>query len=120
MLLAAVHRSTRMTRYLTSKGHRVVGSDISLAMMKIRVELSDGRSVLLRGDGEALPFADDSFDVAVCLRLAIWWIFYGLLLRRQLPRYFVPTGDLSNEFAKAGLRLVRSHTLLRGVFMERA
>ncbi|MCH7699706.1 MAG: class I SAM-dependent methyltransferase [Chloroflexi bacterium] len=143
----------RMARYLTSKGHHVVGSDISLAMMEVGEKLSEGGAVLVRGDGEALPFADDSFDVAMCFRLlvhlpeearlnvlrelgrvarerviavyqphrlALWWLFYGLLLRRRLPRYFVPPGDLPDEFAKAGLRLVRSHTLLRGVFMEQA
>ncbi len=53
-------------------------------------------------------------------RLAVWWLFYGLLLRRQLPRYFVAPGKLPEEFASAGLRLVRSHALLRGAFMERA
>jgi len=143
----------RMSRYLESKGHEVVGSDISLAMMQVAGELSGGRAALVRGDGETLPFADNSFDVAVCFRLlvhlpeearlsvlremarvartrviavyqphrmALWWLFYGLLLRRQLPRYFVPPNRLSAEFATAGLRVVRSHTLLRGVFMERA
>lgn len=143
----------RMTRYMESKGHQVVGSDISLAMMQVAGQRSAGQTVLVRGDGERLPFADDSFDVAVCFRLlvhlpeearlnvlremarvakervvavyqphrmALWWLFYGLLLRRQLPRYFVAPGKLPDEFSNAGLRIVRSHTLLRGVFMERA
>lgn len=143
----------RMARYLESKGHQVVGSDISLAMMQVAGERSGGRAVLVRGDGERLPFADNSFDVAVCFRLlvhlpeearlnvlremarvartrvvavyqphrvAIWWLFYGLLLRRQLPRYFVAPNKLPAEFSRAGLSIVRSHTLLRGVFMERA
>jgi ubiquinone/menaquinone biosynthesis C-methylase UbiE len=143
----------RMARYLTSKGHSVIGTDISLAMMRVGEELSHGESVLVRSDGEALPFADNSVDVAMCFRLlvhlpeaarlnvlrelgrvarkrviavyqphriALWWLFYGLLLRRKLPRYFVPPGDLPAEFEHAGLRIVRSHTLLRGVFMERA
>jgi ubiquinone/menaquinone biosynthesis C-methylase UbiE len=143
----------RMARYLTSKGHSVIGTDISLAMMRVGEELSHGKSVLVRSDGEALPFADNSVDVAMCFRLlvhlpedarlnvlrelgrvarkrviavyqphriALWWLFYGLLLRRKLPRYFVPPGDLPSEFAQAGLRIVRSHTLLRSVFMERA
>ena len=120
------------------------------AMMEVGEKLSDGEAVLVRGDGETLPFADDSFDVAMCFRLlvhlpekarlnvlrelgrvarkrviavyqphriALWWLYYGLLLRRRLPRYFVPPGDLPDEFSKAGLRLVRSHTLLRGVFV---
>ena len=143
----------RMARYLESKGHEVVGSDISLAMMQVAEERSGGRAVLVRGDGERLPFADNSFDVAVCFRLlvhlpeaarlnvlremarvartrvvavyqphrmAIWWLFYGLLLRRRLPRYFMSPNKLPAEFSRAGLSIVRSHTLLRGVFMERA
>ncbi len=143
----------RMSRYLESNGYQVVGSDISLAMMQVAGELSGGRTALVRGDGERLPFADNSFDVAVCFRLlvhlpeearlnllremarvakerviavyqphrmALWWLFYGLLLRRQLPRYFVTPSKLPAEFSNAGLKIVRSHTLLRGVFMERA
>ncbi len=143
----------RMARHLESAGHRVVGTDISLAMMNHARELSGGTAVLVRGDAESLPFADDSFDVAVCFRLlvhlpeearlnvlqelgrvarervivvyqphrlALWWLVYGLLLRRQLPRYFVAPSRLPEEFASAGLRLVRSHSLLRGAFMERA
>ncbi len=143
----------RMARHLKSEGHRVVGADISLAMMKRARELSGGTAVLARGDAESLPFADDSFDVAVCFRLlvhlpegarlnvlrelgrvarervvvvyqphrlAVWWFLYGLLLRRQLPRYFVAPSQLPEEFASAGLRLIRSHSLLRGAFMERA
>ena len=143
----------RMARYLESNGYQVVGSDISLAMMQVAGELSGGRTALVRGDGERLPFADNSFDVAVCFRLlvhlpeearlnllremarvakerviavyqphrmALWWLFYGLLLRRQLPRYFVTPSKLPTEFSNAGLQIVRSQTLLRGVFMERA
>lgn len=143
----------RMARYLESQGHNAVGADISLAMMEVARRRSGGRAKLVQGDGESLPFGDDSVDVAVCFRLlvhlpkearvnvlremgrvarerviavyqphrlALWWLFYGLLLRRQLPRYFVGPHDLPEEFREAGLRLVRSHSLLRGVFMERA
>lgn len=53
-------------------------------------------------------------------RLALWWLFYGLILRRKLPLHFVSDRDLKREFADCGLRLVRSHALLRGIFMERA
>ena len=142
----------RMARYLESNGYQVVGSDISLAMMQVAGELSGGRTALVRGDGERLPFADNSFDVAVCFRLlvhlpeearlnllremarvakerviavyqphrmALWWLFYGLLLRRQLPRYFVTPSKLPTEFSNAGLQIVRSQTLLRGVFLYR-
>ena len=53
-------------------------------------------------------------------RLSLWWLVYGLLLRRKVPLHFVAPGDLEREFESCGLRLVRSHALLRGFFMERA
>jgi ubiquinone/menaquinone biosynthesis C-methylase UbiE len=53
-------------------------------------------------------------------KTAAWWLLYGGLLRRPLPRYYVSDGALRDEFADCGLRVVRSHALLRGVFMERA
>lgn len=146
----------RMARRLTAAGHRVVGADISAPMLRLALELARRAGEagdLVRGDGEALPFADDSFDVAVCFRLmphlpagarirllremarvatdrviavyqphriAAWWVLYGLLLRRPVPRHFVSPNELRREFAACGLRVARSHALLRGVFMERA
>ncbi len=53
-------------------------------------------------------------------RVAVWWLVYGLLLRKPVPRYYVSAADLEQEFAESGLRPVRSHALLRGLFMERA
>jgi len=53
-------------------------------------------------------------------RAALWWLVYGGLLRRPLPRFYASPSELRREFADAGLRPVRSHSLLRGVFMERA
>ena len=53
-------------------------------------------------------------------RAALWWLVYGLLLRRPVPRYYASPAELAREFPAAGLRPVRSHSLLRGVFMERA
>jgi ubiquinone/menaquinone biosynthesis C-methylase UbiE len=53
-------------------------------------------------------------------RAALWWLVYGLLLRKPLPRFYASLADLAREFATSGLEPVRSHSLLRGVFMERA
>jgi ubiquinone/menaquinone biosynthesis C-methylase UbiE len=53
-------------------------------------------------------------------RIAVWWLVYGLLLRKPLPRFYVSTTGLKREFADSGLRVVRSHSLLRGLLMERA
>ena len=52
-------------------------------------------------------------------RAALWWLVYGLLLRRPVPRFYASPADLAREFSAGGLRSVRSHSLLRGVFMER-
>ena len=142
----------RMARRFSGEGFRVVGADVSAAMMRVANELG-GVGGLVRADGEALPFADKTFGAAVCIRLlshlpaearkrmlremarvasdrivavyqphkaAAWWLVYGWLLRRPLPRHFASPGELRREFAECGLRLVRSHALLRGVFMERA
>jgi ubiquinone/menaquinone biosynthesis C-methylase UbiE len=146
----------RMARRLAAAGHQVVGADVSVPMLRVARELgSEGETAhhIVRGDAEGLPFADNSFNVAVCFRLlshlptaarrkvlremarvagdrviavyqphkvAAWWLLNGLLLRRPLPRYFVSPDELKREFAVCGLRPVRSHALLRGVFMERA
>ncbi len=59
----------RMSRHLESAGHHAIGADISFAMMQRARELSGGAALLVRSDAESLPFADDSFDVAVCFRL---------------------------------------------------
>ena len=146
----------RMARLLSAAGYRPVGADVSVPMMKIAAELvgrAGERSDLVRGDAEALPFANKAFDVAVCFRLlshlppearanllremarvaserviavyqphkmAVWWLVYGLLLGRPVPRFFVSPDELEREFATCGLRPVRSYALFRGLFMERA
>jgi len=143
----------RMTRHLQAAGYRVTGADISLPMLRESSRLSPGGGALVRGDAEALPFASNSFDAVVCLRLmshlppperaavlremarvarervvavyqphrvALWWLAYGLALRRPVPRFYASQADLAREFAAGGLHAIRSHSLLRGAFMERA
>jgi ubiquinone/menaquinone biosynthesis C-methylase UbiE len=53
-------------------------------------------------------------------RAALWWLVYGLLLRKPVPRFYASPTDLDREFAASGLQPVRSRSLLRWVFMERA
>ncbi len=146
----------RMSRRLAAQGYRPVGADISAPMLRLAARLAgkDRRSAqLVCSDGEALPFADGSFDGVVCFRLmshlprearvtllremarvaadrvvavyqphkiAAWWLVYGGILGRRLPLHYASAGELEREFADAGLRSVRSHALLRWVFMERA
>ncbi len=62
----------RMARRLAEAGYRVVGTDISGPMLAVAQQLgseAEDTGALARGDAEALPFADKSFDAAVCLRL---------------------------------------------------
>ncbi len=53
-------------------------------------------------------------------KITAWWLVYGGILRRRLPLHYASPDELEREFAAAGLRPVRSHALLRWVFMERA
>lgn len=53
-------------------------------------------------------------------KVAAWYVLNNLVLRKRLPAYYVSARDLEEEFVEAGLRPLRSATLLRGAFMERA
>ena len=53
-------------------------------------------------------------------RVAAWWLWNGLVLRRRLPLHFVSPQELEREFERSGLRLVRSHAMLRWIFTQRA
>lgn len=53
-------------------------------------------------------------------KLTLWWLLYGFLMRRPVPLHYAAERALRDEFAASGLRVVRSHALLAGVFMERA
>ncbi len=52
-----------LERFLTSEGHRVVGLDLSLDMLRRAARLGSGN--LLRADAHALPFRAASFDAVV-------------------------------------------------------
>jgi SAM-dependent methyltransferase len=54
----------RVTRDLVKRGHDVVAVDATAELLKLARE-SDARSAYLRCDAAALPFADESFDLAV-------------------------------------------------------
>lgn len=56
----------RMARCLGKAGYRVVGADISLPMLR---EARRSSMPLVRAEAERLPFADNTFDAAVCFRL---------------------------------------------------
>lgn len=54
----------RLSRFLTTQGHRVVGADASPTMVRGAATHQDPAPVLL-ADATGLPFADASFDLVV-------------------------------------------------------
>lgn len=78
----------------------------------------DARTSVLREMGRVA--SDRVIVVYQPHRFALWWLVYGLLAATPLPKCYVSAADLVSEFAAGDLRVVRSHSLLRGVLMERA
>lgn len=62
----------RLARRMAAEGYRVTCGDVSLAMMGVARRLASETKLasdFVRADGETLPFADNTFDGAVCFRL---------------------------------------------------
>lgn len=59
----------RVLRELASRGHRVVGADVSAEMLARAAGLDAG---LVRCDAAALPFADASFDAVVSWKVSCY------------------------------------------------
>jgi len=80
------------------KGHRVVGLDFSVALLKLaRAKLSaelSGRVELILGDARSLPFSDSLFDASVCTATIhhISTEEERLLALRELKRCLKPGG----------------------------
>jgi SAM-dependent methyltransferase len=54
----------RVTRDLAARGHRVVAVDTTAALIRLARD-ADADNAYLRCDAAALPFVDESFDIAV-------------------------------------------------------
>lgn len=54
----------RVSRDLAARGHRVVGVDVSPTLARLAAEADPSARCLL-GDGAALPFRDEAFDLVV-------------------------------------------------------
>jgi ubiquinone/menaquinone biosynthesis C-methylase UbiE len=55
------------SRYFSDKGFEVTGIDVSIEMIKIAKARNIANSHFQVADGESLPFADNSFDVAAAI-----------------------------------------------------
>lgn len=61
----------RFSRLVAESGARVIGSDISLAMMAVAAEVHRGVAGVggfVQADAERLPFRDDAFDCVLSIR----------------------------------------------------
>jgi SAM-dependent methyltransferase len=61
----------RFTGHLAERGYQVVGSDISIEMMRLardKTAAAAGVRGYLQADAEALPFRADSVDCVLCIR----------------------------------------------------
>ena len=63
--------SGRFTNLFYEKGYQQVGADISMEMISVLAKDQKEKHrvpLLVRCDGEALPFKDDIFDCVICVR----------------------------------------------------
>ena len=77
-------------------GHEVTGLDFSQAMLEQARERADRHGLpvdFVRGDAEALPFGDESFDV-VTNRIVIWSLPSPGVAVREWARVLKPGGKL--------------------------
>jgi ubiquinone/menaquinone biosynthesis C-methylase UbiE len=91
-ILDAACGTGRHTRYLVDLGHHVTGLDPSAEMLREAIDkVPDARFV--RGSVEAVPFATDSFDAAVC-SLALTHLRGLEPAVQELARVVRPEGEL--------------------------
>ena len=63
----------RVTKWLLDADYKVVGADISEAMMahaKVKLEGCPNLEGFYQADAEAMPFADGEFDAVTCMRFS--------------------------------------------------
>ena len=80
-------------RYLKSAARWVVGGDYTASLLRTARASTEGQVPLVRLDGQALPFADRSFDV-VLLYEAIYYLARPDLFVREARRLLRPDGVL--------------------------
>ncbi|WP_137726110.1 class I SAM-dependent methyltransferase [Prescottella subtropica] len=87
--------SAPCARWLAGQGADVVGLDISMGMLDKGVaamERSGARVPLVQAGAEALPFADESFDLACSAFGAVPFVADSALVMREVARVLRPGG----------------------------
>jgi len=87
--------SAPSARWLAGRGARVVGLDVSIAMLRrgLASMAADERTVpLVQAGGENLPFADDSFDIVCSAFGAVPFVADSARLMREVARVLRPGG----------------------------
>jgi ubiquinone/menaquinone biosynthesis C-methylase UbiE len=91
-VLDAACGTGRHTRYLVNVGHHVTGLDASAEMLGEAIDKVP-HTRFVRGSVEAVPFATDSFDAAVC-SLALTHLPSLEVAIQELARVIRPQGEL--------------------------
>jgi SAM-dependent methyltransferase len=87
--------SAPCARWLTTRGARVVGMDLSAGMLRHAVAVAARTGVappLVQADAAALPFADGSFDVACSAFGAVPFVADSAAVMREVARVLRPGG----------------------------
>lgn len=87
--------SAPCARWLAAQGAEAVGLDISMAMLARGVsamQRADSAVPLVQAGAEALPFADESFDMACSAFGAVPFVADSALVMREVARVLRPGG----------------------------
>ncbi|HSK25810.1 MAG TPA: class I SAM-dependent methyltransferase [Jiangellales bacterium] len=87
--------AAQCSRWLAGQGARVVGLDVSAEQLRHARRLDDRSGTalaLVQGDACALPFADDSFDLACSAYGAVPFVADSALLMAEVARVLRPGG----------------------------
>jgi SAM-dependent methyltransferase len=83
--------AAQCSRWLVTRGARVVASDLSAGMLA-HARRADGRLPLVQADARQLPFADGSFDVAFTAYGVVPFVADPASVMAEVARVLVPGG----------------------------
>jgi len=113
--------AAQCSAWLTSRGARVVGVDLSDGMLRRATRSERARPALVQADARRLPFADASFDVACSAYGAVPFVADPERIMQEVSRVLRPSGlwafsvthpirwAFLDDPGPAGLRATRSY-----------